>query len=62
MIEKIKWWILDHLPSVWLMLIIILAFVLISGCSAQQKKEIKEHRWIVSIGKQIVAPGFGVGK
>ena len=59
MIEKIKWWILDHLPSVWLMLIIILAFVLISGCSAQQKKEIKEHRWIVSIGKQIVAPGLG---
>ena len=62
MIEKIKWWILDHLPSVWLMLIIILAFVLISGCSAQHREEIKEHRWIVSIGKQIVAPGFGVGK
>ena len=43
-------------------LLIIVTLLLLVGCSAQQKKEIKEHRWIVSIGKQIVAPGFGVGK
>ena len=39
-----------------------LAILFLIACSAQQKKEIKEHRWLVSIGKQIVAPGFGVGK
>tara|TARA_E500000318_G_scaffold21837_1_gene22200 strand:+ start:516 stop:695 length:180 start_codon:yes stop_codon:yes gene_type:complete len=55
--EKLKWWILDNLPSVWLLLIIILAFVLISGCSSN--KEIKNHRLIVSIAKQVVAPGIG---
>ena len=43
-------------------LILILVFVIITGCSAHDKKRINEHRWIVSIGKQIVAPGFGVGK
>ena len=42
--------------------LIILIFILTIGCSAQQKKEFNEHRWIVSLGKQIVAPGFGVGK
>ena len=42
-------------------IILILFFILTIGCSAH-KKEINEHRWIVSIGKQIIAPGFGFGK
>ena len=43
-------------------ILIMLSILFLIACSAQQKKEIKEHRWLVSIGKQIVAPGFGVGK
>ncbi len=56
--KKIKWWILDHLPSVWFILVLVFAFLMISGCSAHNK-EIKEHRFIVSIAKQIVSPGLG---
>ena len=43
-------------------ILIMLLMLFLIACSAQQKKEIKEYRWLVSIGKQIVAPGFGVGK
>jgi len=39
----------------------ILSILFLTACSATGKP-IKEHRWLVSIGKQIVAPGFGVGK
>jgi uncharacterized protein YcfL len=38
-------------------LLIILSILFLTACSSN--KEIKEHRWIVSVGKQIVAPGFG---
>ena len=42
--------------------LLILIFILTVGCSATQNKEIKEHRFIVSITKQLISPGFGFGK
>ena len=42
-------------------ILIKLSILFLTACSAHNK-EIKEHRWIVSIGKQVISPGFGWGK
>ena len=44
---------------IFLLVILIPIIIVLTSCSAHNKKEIKEHRFIVSAVKQVVAPGFG---
>ena len=43
----------------FLLVIILPIIIVLTSCTAHNKKEIKEHRFIVSAVKQVVAPGFG---
>jgi hypothetical protein len=44
---------------IFLLVILIPIIIVLTSCTAHNKKEIKEHRLIVSIAKQIVSPGLG---
>ena len=44
---------------IFLLVILIPIIIVLTSCTAHNKNEIKEHRLIVSIAKQIVSPGLG---